>query len=636
MSDPRTAYLPIADHGVIGNLRTAALVGLDGTIDWWCAPHLGSPSVFASLLDARRGGRFRVAPRRALGRAQRYVEGTNVLQTVFETEGGRVTMTDFMPLAGDLLGKAEGSATTPEILRILEVDGGEGCPIEVEWSPRPDYARATPRLYRSETGFVAESAAGRLALTGLPAGSDAAIEPDESGPTAHAGFRLRPGHRAVLSCCWDADGPGFEAGRGERLLAETIDCWTAWLRQNRAPEREWAGEWAGQVTRSQLVLKLLTQAGHGSLAAAATTSLPETIGGVRNWDYRFSWIRDASLVAQGLMEVGHADEMQAFLEWVRFVAEDGRGPAGRLQVVYGLHGERETPEESLDHLEGYRGSRPVRIGNEAGEQKQHDIFSDLLCAAHELSRERELTAPTWEFLGRVVDQSMDRWDEPDHGIWEMRTGPHPFVFSRVKLWASLSRSIRLAEDGRIRGDVARWRAVRARLRDQVLERGYDRDLGAFVMAYDRPTLDAANLQIPLVEFLAPDDPRVLGTIDRTLERLTANGLVYRYRTDDGLPGDEGAFGLCTFWLADALALAGRVDEAHATFDGIARRANHVGLYSEQIDPGTGAFLGNFPQAFSHIGFINSLLYLAHAEGRELPVSPLIGTPEHRRQAGLDA
>jgi GH15 family glucan-1,4-alpha-glucosidase len=624
------AYPPISDYGAIGNLRTVALVGRNGSIDWWCAPGLSDPSVFAALLDRQRGGRFAVAPADARDSTQRYIAETNVLETCIETDSGRLVITDWMPLHGDMNGQGRSTQTAPEICRLLRADGE--MTVELEWSPRFDYARSEPRIHRTDTGLLAEDGTRRLVLAGLPADAELRMDADSGGPVARARFRLAG--PLPLVCRWDDDTADASAAATDTSLQRTVDAWHGWIRKDAVADRGWASPWEDLVLRSELVLKLLLHADTGALAAAPTTSLPETPGGIRNWDYRYSWIRDAALIGQAFTGVGHDREMRAFLEWAERVSQHADG--GRnIQIVFGLHGEPHLPEQELPHLEGYGGAAPVRIGNGGTEQHQHDVFSDLLCSAYELDSRESLPAEIWRFLSHVTDIALERWQEPDYGIWEMRTGPHQFVFSKVKVWEALTRAIWFAEHGRLPHDTNLLKRVRRQIRDDVLEHGYDAGLGAFVMAYDRRELDAANLQIPLMEFLPPGDPRVQSTIDRTLEGLTENGLVYRYTADDGLAGDEGTFNLCTFWLVDALALSGRLDEAYAIFDGIAGRASHLGLFSEQIDARTGAFLGNFPQAFSHVGLINSVLYLAWAEQRELPVDTLIGTPEHRRRLGLD-
>lgn len=631
MSDEVSRYKPLADYGAIGNLRTVALVGVDGSVDWLCFPELDSASVFGALLDDGCGGRFRVAPAGMDAGVQRYIPGTNVLETAFDTGQGRIVITDFMPLRGSLNLGTESEASS-ELMRILSCEGGS-IAVDVEWSPRFDYARAAPGIERTSNGFIASSeiTGERLTLGGPLEGCDI-VEDCEGKPVVRGQFCLDDGERLVLAVRWDSEDTSASDDAALEALKQTIQAWHMWLYKPEATgSREWAGAWHEQVLRSELALKLLIHADTGAVAAAATTSLPETIGGVRNWDYRYAWIRDAALAVQALSALGHRDEGNAFLHWAERASEQHRRETRDPQVMYTLHGKPGLDEFELEHLEGYCGSRPVRFRNSASDQSQLDIYGELLTSAYELDRQGiELEQEIWSFLSIIADRACEVWQERDYGIWEQRNGPRHYVYSKVMVWAALDRAIHLSEHSELQGDVNRWRRSRDKVRETVLERGYDASLGAFVQAYDRRDLDASNLLIPLEEFLPFDDPRVQGTIDATLAHLTENGLVYRYRNNDGLPGEEGAFGLCTFWLVDALALSGRIEEARQVYEGIAGRANHVGLYSEQIDPRSGKFLGNMPQAFTHLGFINSTLYLAHAEGREVPGSPLIGTDEHRK------
>jgi GH15 family glucan-1,4-alpha-glucosidase len=625
-------YLPIEHYGAIGNLRTVALVGLDGSIDWCCLPELDRPSIFGAILDSKRGGRFRLAPAGRWGSEQRYLEATNVLETLFEAEGGRLSVTDFMPLHGSILGAGD-PLTAPEIHRIVQCEQGE-VEVEVEWSPRFDYARAIPRIKPVTGGFAAEANGEYLTLGGLPA-NVVEITRGDGGPALRARSRLVAGERLALVTRYGSQDARTDLDETLSALETTVHAWREWAHHCERPgECAFAGAWHPQVIRSGLALKLLTHPDTGAIAAAATASLPEEIGGVRNWDYRFTWIRDAAFTAQALFAIGHRAEALDFLNWAhRVCMVQGDGPAG-LQIMYGLHGETELPEFELEHLEGYRGSRPVRIGNGAAKQRQLDIYGELLGSAYELVRMgRALDPPLMAFLSRVADQACEVWREPDYGIWEVRGGPQHFVYSKVMVWVALDRAVRMAERWGLPGRVGMWRRNRDAVRQTILAEGYDRKVGAFVQSFGSRALDASNLLIPIVEFLPFDDPRVQGTIDRTLEHLTENGLVYRYLADDGLPGGEGAFGLTTFWMVDALALSGRLDEAREMFEGVARRTNHLGLYSEEFDPRTGAFLGNFPQAFSHIGFINSALYLARAEGRTAPTPAPVGSREHGQETG---
>ena len=617
MSDEKTAYLPIEDYGAIGNLRTAALVGRNGSIDWCCLPRFDRGSVFGGLLDHRRGGHFRIAPPGAPRGDQEYLENTNVLETRFRAGGATVVVSDWMPLRGSLKGRGHSEAE-PMVSRWLRVEGG-AAEVEVEWAPRLDYARAPTELAREGAAWVATNREGhRLDLMGLQPEDEVAVETDAFGPVLRFRLRLEPGEERFLTSRWGDEG---EQGRHPEAcrttLDETCEAWREWAGINGA--HDWAGEHAGLIARSKLALKLLTFSESGAIAAAATTSLPEDIGGVRNWDYRYSWIRDASLTAQALLAIGHPEEASDFVHWAERVSELRAEEGERFRLMYGLDGELDLEEAELDHLEGYRGSSPVRVGNAAADQRQLDIYGELLGSAAELVRMGEdLSESLSTFLTEVADEACSRWHEPDDGIWEIRDARAHYTYSKVMVWMALDRALWLAERGQIEGDTERWRETRQIVRKEILDRGLDSNTDAFSMTFGDAELDAANLLLPIYGFLEPEDPRLQATIDRTLEELTENGLVYRYRIDDGLPGEEGAFVLCSFWLVDALALSGRAEEARKLFDRLASRVNHVGLFSEQIDPRTGAFLGNFPQAFSHIGLINSVTYLVVTAGGDVP------------------
>jgi GH15 family glucan-1,4-alpha-glucosidase len=622
--EPR-GYPPIADHGAIGNLHTAALVAGDGAIDWWCPPTFEDPSVFAAILDDRRGGMFRVRAVGAGRTEQRYLGRTNVLETRHTTDRGLLSIIDFMPVAGDLQGKSVHAP--PEIIRILQAEGTVA--VDLEWSPRFEYGTVATTMTPASHGFVAEGGSRPLVLAGVPAG--ARIEAGERGPVARSRFKLRDGERLALATRWGSVDDRIGLDPAMAALEQTRSAWIDWVEKPEATgDRAWAGVWAEQVIRSELALKLMTYMPTGAIVAAPTTSLPEWIGGVRNWDYRYSWIRDAALVAQALFALGHRTEAEAFIRWSERAARDeGRDEWG-LRIMYRITGTCDLPEEELPHLEGYARSAPVRIGNGAVDQLQLDVYGELISAAYEVLRMGGTLPPdVLQFIPSVADEALARWSEPDYGIWEVRSGPDRFVYSVAMVWMALDRIVRMVDAGMIEGDASRWRTARATVGADVLEHGYDPELGAFTQRYGSGTLDASNLLLPLMEILPVQDPRVQSTIDRTLEHLTVDDLVYRYKADDGLPGEEGAMGLCTFWMVDALALSGRLDEAYRIFDSMLGRANPAGLYSEQIDPRNGDFLGNFPQAYTHLGLINSALYLAHMEGRETPVPAPIGSDAHR-------
>jgi GH15 family glucan-1,4-alpha-glucosidase len=617
MSITPRRYKPIGDYGAIGNLRTVALAGIDGAIDWCCFPHMNDASVFAAILDRDSGGTFRVSPRGIERGRQRYLEGTNVLETRFDLETGRLTVTDFFPLAGDIEGR-NGSHAPPEIRRVLQYEGAE-TEVDVLWEPRFDYGRADTRIDRVPGGFEAYDRDGRrLSLNDIDGALQ--IEDAEVGPHVRGRLRLNSAATHALVTRWGRLEP---AGVDEslRLLDETCVAWRRWAYKGTASgDRGWAGPWHDEVLRSELVLKMLTHADTGAIAAAPTTSLPETVGGVRNWDYRYCWIRDAGMTAQAFLAMGHEREMVDFVEWAERVSRQHAEKRRGLQIMYGLHGEDELPLQELEHMEGYLRSTPVHVGNEAVKQDQPDVLGELLDAALQIVRRgHQLPDDIREFLPALADEACEAWLRPDNGLWEQPLEPKHYVYSKALIWVALDRALALAERDLIEGDAVRWRACREQVRRLILEAGVDGNGGtSFVQTLGGTDADASSLVFPMEGVVPFDDPRVQGTIDRTLRDLTRNDLVYRYRNEDGLPGEEGAFVICTTWLVDALALTGRVEEAQRIFAHLVERANHLGLFAEQLDPYTGAHLGNFPQAFSHIGVINSAVYLAEAEGRNPP------------------
>jgi GH15 family glucan-1,4-alpha-glucosidase len=612
-ADARRSYLPIADHTLIGNQHTAALVGADGTIDWCCFPELQDGSVFAAILDHRKGGHFRVAAVGSTTRSQHYIEHTGASVVSFEAPGGRLSVIDFMPIRGSIVG-CGGAEAPAEIHRILHCEAGS-VEVDVAWAPRFDYARGTTTIERAEGGFIATGGGRRLVLAGV---EDGRVEAGEYGPEGRATVSMTAGQRLVLVTRYDSADTSVDAAASERMLRDTEQAWRDWTRVGGSDDDYgWAGAHLPLLYRSVIVLKMLTHPRTGAIAAAATASLPEWIGGVRNWDYRYAWIRDVSFTVQALIALGHAQEARDFVEFAERAAMDEDGSGHTVKLMYDMHGRMAPEEVELEHLEGYRESSPVRIGNGARDQTQHDVYGELIDCAHELVRRGEALEPDiYPFLSRLADQACEVRGEPDHGIWEFRGEAKHYTYSQLMIWVALDRAVRMADQYGLQGNVERWRTSRDALREDILERGYNAEVGAFVMYYGSRELDAANLRMPLLEFLPCSDPRVQGTIDRTLEQLTKNDMVYRYLMDDGLPGHEGTFGLCTFWMVQVLALSGRLAEARRIFEGMVARINPVGLYSEEIHPDTGEFLGNFPQAFTHVGLINAALYLAAAEGHE--------------------
>lgn len=590
-------YPPISDYALIGDGHTAALVSRAGSIDWCCWPHLDSPAVFCRLLDARRGGAFRIAPVGSHQVSRAYVEGTNVLATTFRAQDGEVRLTDFMPAERKDDGTGgEDIEESHRILRLIEGLSGE-LDVGLYFRPTFDYARAPTHVEISDSGAIAT--AGREALRLIVPVS---LSRDPAGGVTGR-VRVRAADRiwVTLTDVHQSALPDPEAA-----LNETILCWRNWIRRCT-----YRGKYEEHVRRSALTLKLLTFEPTGALIAAPTTSLPEEIGGVRNWDYRYTWLRDSALTLYALQSIGYHDEARHFFEWLQTLCLSCHD---NIQIMYRLDGGRDLPEQTLPHLEGYRGSRPVRIGNAAAAQTQLDIYGEVLDAAHLCYEGNRAPDPRlWSVLTLLADRAVERWQEPDAGIWEVRAGPQHFLYSKLLCWVALDRAVRLAEEDQMRGDVATWTRTRDEIREAILTRGYDHALQAFTQAFDSPVLDASALVIPLVGFLPATDVRVRSTVRAIQERLTSNGLVYRYLAEDGLVGGEGTFALCSFWLVDNLALSGQVDEARRLFERVVGYANDVGLLAEEIEPVRGELLGNFPQGFTHLGLIQSALSIAKAE-----------------------
>jgi GH15 family glucan-1,4-alpha-glucosidase len=624
-------YRPLRDYALIGDAHTAALVSSDGSIDWLCWPRFDSPAVFCRLLDKTRGGHFRVGP--AGGRAaptRSYVENTNVLATVFSSDAGRFRLTDLMPV--ERLSETharEDIASSYRVLRLIEGLDGE-AEVEVSFRPTFDYARAEAS-YDVRDGFVV-ARAGREVLVLSCAGK---LERDASGALT-CRFKISAGERRWVCLTYLAD-----AGRAPVALPEA-DA-DAELRRTLRYWREWSatctyqGPYEPLVRRSALVLKLLTYEPTGALVAAPTTSLPEEVGGVRNWDYRFTWLRDSSLIIYSLQLLGYHEEATDFFDWLDALCI----PCGReLQIMYRIDGGAHLPETKLDHLEGYRASRPVRVGNGAFDQKQLDIYGEVIDAAHlyhERTR-RPLRADLWEMIRHMADQTAERWREPDRGIWEVRGGSRHFLYSKLMCWVALDRALRLSARESLDCNARAWGAAREEIRAAILAEGYDESVGAFTQALGESALDASALTIPQLGFLPATDPRVVSTVNRIRERLTSHGLVYRYLTDDALPGDEATFALCSFWLVDCLAQQGRVEEARALFETVTGYANDLGLLSEEIDPVSRELLGNYPQGFTHLGLIRSALNIAKAEalGAEHQPENQAERAERIKGAGADA
>lgn len=596
-------YLPSAEHGLIGDLRTVALVGTNGTIDWYCVPRFDSPSVFASILDADRVGSFDLCPDVPATTKQLYFPDTNVLITRFLTPDGVGEVEDFMPIA-------EG---VPEagrhrlIRRVVCARGGIRFTANV--APRFDYGRVKHTLHFADGIAVFDSPALRMSVAST-------VPLEQVGEDVRARFVLRQGESVTfaLEQMHDVEPPrACPEAEAERSFEETIGFWRRWLARSR-----YTGRWRETVHRSALVLKLLTYAPTGAIVAAPTTSLPEQPEGERNWDYRYTWIRDAAFSLYGLLRLGFTDEAQAFMGWLTERFRERRADAGGpLQIMYGVDGRTSLPEEELAHLSGYRGAAPVRIGNAATDQLQLDIYGELIDSVYLHNKYGEpLSSDAWDDLARVVDWVCEHWDEADEGIWETRGGRKHFTYSRLMCWVAVERAIRVARQRGLPGDLTRWMTQRDVIYRQIMSRGWSESRNAFVQHYDADVLDAALLTMPLVKFVSPSDRRWLSTLDAIGADLVSDSLVYRYdpsASPDGLRGREGTVSICSFWYVEALTRSHRTEEARLVFEKMLTYANHLGLYAEQIAP-TGEQLGNFPQAFTHLALISAAHNLDRALG----------------------
>jgi GH15 family glucan-1,4-alpha-glucosidase len=588
---PRHDYLPIAEHGIIGDLHSAALVGSDGTIDWYCPGRFDAPSVFASILDAERGGFFRIAPSRCEWTSkQLYVPETNVLITRFLSEEGVGEVIDFMPIDD-----RPGGHRQRLVRRILCVKGRMHFEAEVE--PRFDYGRAEADIDITGNGAVFTTPDMALSLS-------APVELGRTAAGVRAEFELDQGQSATLVLEAGTSPQPYAEDDTRELFNETVDYWLRWISSCR-----YQGRWREIVTRSALTLKLLTYQPSGAIIAAATTSLPEVLGGGRNWDYRFTWIRDAAFSLYALLRLGFTEEAAAFGHWLtdRF-REDHKGESGPLQIMYAIDGSSDLEEQILDHFEGYRGSAPVRIGNGAADQLQLDIYGELVDSIYLFNKHgRPISHDAWMDLTGIVDWVSKNWDQKDEGIWETRGGRQDFTYSRLMCWVAVERAVRVAQQRGLPGDLVAWRKTRDEIYHQIMDKGWHEGRGAFVQCYGSDVLDASLLLMPLVKFVSPTDPRWLSTLDRITDELVSDTLVYRYNvraSPDGLEGDEGTFSICSFWYVEALARAGRLDRARIAFEKMLTYANHLGLFSEEIGP-HGEQLGNFPQAFTHLALISA-------------------------------
>ncbi len=591
----------IEDYGLIGNARTAALVHRDGSIDWLCLPRFDSPACFAALLGGVENGRWIVAPAEPRARmSRRYLPGTAILETRFETAGGAVTVTDFMPQPPD--------EHQIDLVRLVRGETGS-VKMQTEILFRFDYGRTVPWVRRRTYGLSAIVGPDEVLLR-----TDVPLRGEDF--TTRGDFVVGAGETVAFVLSWR------QSHRANVIYREPEDL----LRTSENLQRVWTsrctteGPWYEPVTRSLITLKLLTYFPTGGILAAPTTSLPETIGGMRNWDYRACWIRDATFSLYAFISGGYLEEARAWREWLL------RAAAGRpeeLQIMYGPAGERRLDERELPWLAGYEDSRPVRIGNEAHRQLQLDVYGELMDVLYAAETFKlEPSADAWGMQRVLLDFLESAWKKPDAGLWEVRGPVRHFTHSKVMAWVAFDRAVKFVERSSLPGPVERWRALRDQICDEVCEHGFSPARNAFVQSYGSDDLDAALLLLPQVGFLPATHPRIVGTVEAVQRELMVDGLVLRYRPqriNDGLPGEEGAFLACSFWLADALAMIGRYDEAKAMFERLLALRNDLGLLAEEYDPRAKRFLGNFPQAFSHVALINTANNLM----------PGVGPSEHR-------
>lgn len=611
-------YQPIENYGLIGNMQTSALVGMNGSIDWYCFPHFDSPSVFGAILDDAKGGRFKIAPvPEGIKSKQYYWPDTNVLVTRFHTSKGVGRLIDFMPV-----GFRSADCTLHGLIRRVQALRGS-ITFRIECHPAFDYGRAPHTVTLTDTGASFHTPSLTLRL-------GSSIPLHQVGQGISTEFTLQEGEE-VDFCLEEMTAASSGAGsthapcpesQAEELFKQTVDYWRRWL-----SKCTYTGRWREMVHRSALALKLLTFQPTGAIVAAPTCSLPEEIGGVRNWDYRYTWIRDAAFTLYGLLRIGFTEEASAFMHWLEARCHELE-PDGSLQIMYGIDGRHQLTEESLDHLEGYRHSRPVRVGNGAFRQLQLDIYGELMDSVYLYNKYgTPISYDLWKHLRRMINWVCDNWHLKDEGVWEVRGGQQHFVYSKLMCWVAVDRGIRLADKRSFPADRERWLKTRDTIYEEIMAKGWDKQRQAFIQRYGNSNLDAANLMMPLVFFVSPTDPRMLKTLDAINRKpedggLVSNGLVYRYNvseSSDGLDGEEGTFNICTFWLVEAMTRAGqgdrsRLDEARLLFEQMLGYANHLGLYAEETGH-HGEALGNFPQAFTHLALISAAFNLNRALGK---------------------
>ena len=626
-----TGYLPLAAYGLIGDCRSAALVGSDGSLDWLCLPRFDDASLFARLLDRRRGGHWQVCPVDEHRSAPRYRDRSNILETIFSTATGTVVVTDFMPLDEETIEHHARPHREPRVVRIVECLTGM-VTVRHQFKPAPDYATGRERFLVDGWRIHGDSAELHVCL-------QTTIEVK----SATSRWRMRAGDAIALGLRSDRRGActslrhPWSVEHARDLLRITQEFWWRWI-----DRCNYDGPYQEPVVRSALALKLMTYSPTGAIVAAPTTSLPEELGGSRNWDYRFTWLRDASFTLYAFFQVGMVDEANAFFEWLMRI---GLGRHGTdVANLYTLDGDDRAEERVLPQLAGYRDSAPVRTGNGAIHQLQLDVYGELLDSAYLFARfGGVIKRSLWDGLRAVVELAIDRWELPDASIWEARGQDQNYTYSKMMCWVAVDRGLRLAERFDLPHDATRWRDARRDIHRAVTSRGFSARLGSFTQALDGEELDAALLRMTQVRFLPPRDPRLAGTIDAVATTLSDGALVHRYdvgRSDDGVPGDEGAFLLCSFWLADALAHVGRQEEAQLWFEKLLAFASPLLLFAEEADTRTGELLGNFPQAFTHLALIGAAVNIERARHRTIGVHglrrPSAGRAGRRRRAGTSS
>ena len=595
------AYQPIGSYGVIGDLHSVALVGLDGSIDWCCLPHFDSPSVFGALLDDKIGGKFQIGPAVESTCRQMYLPDTNVLLTRYLNGDGVGEVLDFMPVSKQSGGLTE--SNTQQIVRIVRAVRGT-VRLQLLCRPAFDYARSKHTIEKIDDGVVFRSGLGSI---GLRTTLDLQLHEVD----VRAEWTLRAGETTAFALRYssgDVSSMLREPLAEDELLKDTVRYWRNWMSHSR-----YRGRWRETVNRSALALKLLTFQPTGAIVAAATTSLPEEIGGVRNWDYRFTWVRDAAFSVYALMRLGYTDEAAAFTNFIQARALEAEPTDGPLNVMYGIDGRHNLEEIELSHLDGYRGSKPVRAGNGAVDHLQLDIYGELMDSVYLYDKYGEpMSYDMWRQIERMLDWVAGNWKQPDQGIWEVRGGRQHFTYSKLQCWVALDRGLRLSTKRSLPINGNHWREQRDEIYRAIMREGWDPEMKSFVQYFGSKAVDASALMMPLMLFLSPTDPRMISTVERIRQELMSDSLVYRYRigtaAEDGLPGGEGTFSICTFWMVEAMTRCGRLEEAQFLFEKMLTYANHLGLFAEQIGP-TGEALGNFPQAFTHLGLISAAFNL---------------------------